>query len=109
MHIETRGQQIEVTPAMNEYVEPRFARLGRPVDQPLDVRTLLVLDKPEHRAEATVNIAGRTLHADASGVDMYAAIDLLSDKLDRLLSKHKGKQVDSHRRAESAARNGDFA
>lgn len=109
MRIETRGQEIEVTPAMHEYVETRFSRLGRHFDQPLDVRTLLVLDKPEHRAEATVSFAGRTLHADASGVDMYAAIDLLSDKLDRLLSKHKGKQVDAHRRAESAARSGDFA
>jgi putative sigma-54 modulation protein len=109
MRIETRGQQIDVTPAMSDYVETRFARLGRHFDQPLDVRTVLVVDKPEHRAEATVSLAGRTLHADASGVDMYAAIDLLSDKLDRLLAKHKGKQVDSNRRAESAARNGDFA
>ena len=73
------------------------------------VRTTLAVDKPDHRAEATLNINGRTLHADASGVDMYAAIDLLADKLDRLLVKHKEKQVDSHRRAESAARSGDFA
>jgi putative sigma-54 modulation protein len=109
MRIETRGQEIEVTPAMHDYVETRFARLGRHFDQPLEIRTLLVLDKPDHRAEATVTFAGRTLHADAAGVDMYAAIDLLSDKLDRLLAKHKDKQVDAYRRAESAARSGDFA
>ena len=109
MRIETNGQQLQVTPAMREYVETKFARLGRHFDHPLDVRTTLAVEKPDHRAEATLNISGRTMHADASGVDMYAAIDLLSDKLDRLLSKHKGKQVDSHRRAESAARNGDFA
>ena len=29
------------------------------------------------------------LHCDAAGIDMYAAIDLLADKLDRLLMKHK--------------------
>ena len=109
MRIETHGQQIEVTPALRDYVESKLARLGRHSDRPLDVRTTLAVDKPDHRAEATLAINGRTVHADASGVDMYAAIDLLSDKLDRLLSKHKGKQVDSHRRAESAARNGDFA
>jgi putative sigma-54 modulation protein len=40
---------------------------------------------------------------------MYAAIDLLADKLDRLLVKHKEKQVDTHRRAESSSRSGDFA
>ena len=38
---------------------------------------------------------------------MYAAIDLLADKLDRLLLKHKEKMVDHHR-GDSAARNGDF-
>ena len=63
--------------------------------------------KPDHRAEATVTISGRTLHCDASGIDMYAAIDLLADKLDRLLMKHKGKLVDHHR-GESVARSGQF-
>ena len=107
MRIETHGQQIEVTPALRDYVESKLARLARHFDQPFDVRTQLSLDKPDHRAEATVNIAGRTLHADAAAIDMYAAIDLLADKLDRLLMKHKEKQVDHHR-GESLARSGEF-
>ena len=61
--------------------------------------------KPDHKAEANVAIAGRTLHADASAEDMYAAIDLLADKLDRLLLKHKEKLVDHHR-GDSIARDG---
>jgi len=56
----------------------------------------------------TVTVSGRVLHADAAAVDMYAAIDLLADKLDRLLMKHKEKIVDHHR-GESLARSGDFA
>ena len=106
MRIETHGQQIDVTPALREYVESKLARLERHYEQPLEVRALLTLDKPEHRAEATVNISGKTLHADAHAIDMYAAIDLLADKLDRLLLKHKEKLVDRHRGA--AARAGDF-
>ena len=109
MRIETHGQQIEVTPAIRDYVVTRFARLGRHFEQPLDVRTLLSVERTDQRAEATVNFAGRTMHADASGVDVYAAIDLLADKLDRLLVKHKEKQVDSVRRTESTSRSGDFA
>lgn len=104
MHIETHGQQIDVTPALRAYVESKFERLGRHFDQPLDVRAQLSLDKPQHRAEATVAISGKTMHADASAVDMYAAIDLLADKLDRLLLKHKQKSVDNYRRGESLAR-----
>lgn len=107
MRIETHGQHVEVTAALRDYVEAKLERLQRHFDQPFDVRTQLSLDKPDHRAEATVNIAGRTLHADAAAIDMYAAIDLLADKLDRLLMKHKEKQVDHHR-GESLARSGEF-
>ena len=108
MRIETHGQQIEVTPALRDYVESKFARLGRHYEQPLEVRAQLSLDKPEHRAEATINLAGKTLHADASAIDMYAAIDRLTDKLDRLLLKHKEKMIDRHHGAGAAARANDF-
>jgi len=97
MRIETHGHQIAVTPALRDYVETRLARLARHFDHPFEVRTQLCLDKPGHRAEATVSLSGRILHADANAVDMYAAIDLLADKLDRLLLKHKEKLVDHHR------------
>lgn len=107
MRIETHGQQIEVTPALRDYVETKLQRLARHFDQPFDVRTQLSLDKPDHRAEATINLAGKTLHADAAAIDMYAAIDLLADKLDRLLVKHKKKLVDRHR-GDNAARSGSF-
>ena len=107
MRIETHGQQLEVTPALRDYVEARLSRLARHFDHPFDVRTQLRLDKPEHRAEATVNLSGRTLHADANAIDMYAAIDLLADKLDRLLLKHKEKLVDHHR-GEHPVRVGGF-
>ena len=106
MQIETHGQQIEVTPALRDYVETRLARLARHFEHPCQIRVQLGLDKPEHKAVATVNLSGRTLHTDASGQDMYAAIDLLADKLDRLLMKQKEKMVDHHR-GESLARAAD--
>ena len=107
MRIETHGQHVEVTAALRDYVESKLERLGRHFDQPFDVRAQLSLDKPNHRAEATVNLAGGILHADATAIDMYAAIDLLADKLDRLLMKHKEKQI-AHNRGESLARSGEF-
>lgn len=107
MRIETHGQQIEVTPALREYVETKLGRLSRLSGLPLEVRTQLSLDKPDHRAEATLSVAGKTLHADARAIDMYAAIDLLADKLDRMLVKEKQKMVDHHR-GENPVRDGEF-
>ncbi|NYZ63644.1 ribosome hibernation-promoting factor, HPF/YfiA family [Luteimonas deserti] len=107
MHVETHGHQIEVTPALRDYVETKLQKLSRHFERPLDVRAQLSLDKPNHKAEANVLIAGKTLHADATAVDMYAAIDLLADKLDRLVLKHRKKTVDHHR-GENPARDGTF-
>ena len=107
MQLDIHGQQIDVTPALREYVDSKLQRLARHFDQPFDIRVQLGLDKPDHRAEATVTVSGKSLHADASAIDMYAAIDLLADKLDRLLLKHKKKLVDHHR-GESATRSGSF-
>ena len=97
MRIETYGHEIEVTPALREYVETKLKRLERHFEQPFEVRTQLGTRKPDYLAEATVNIAGRTLHADAGAQTMYAAIDILADKLDRLLLKHKQKKIDAQR------------
>ena len=97
MRIETYGHEIEVTPALREYVETKLKRLERHFEQPFEVRTQLGTRKPDYLAEATVNIAGRTLHADAGAQNMYAAIDILADKLDRLLVKHKEKRTDVQR------------
>lgn len=107
MHVETHGHQLEVTPALREHVETKFQKLPKHFDQPLHVRVQLSVEKLFHKAEATAIIAGRTLHADATAADMYAAIDQLADKVDRLLVKHRKKVVDHHR-GENPARDGTF-
>ncbi len=103
MRIETYGHEIEVTPALREYVESKLKRLERHFDQPFEVRTQLCTRKPDYVAEATLSLAGRTLHADAGAQTMYAAIDILADKLDRLLVKHKEKKTEVQRGPRSEA------
>jgi len=108
MRIDLHGQHIDVTPALRDYVATRFERLARHVEQPFDVRTVLAVEKSRQWAEATVTLAGRTMHVDADGLDVYAAVDALADKLDRALLKHKEKRSDHHR-GESLARTGEIA
>lgn len=97
MRIEISGHQIDVTPALNDYVTNKLERIGRHFDQHLDMRVILTVDKLDQRAEASFAVAGKALFADATSSDMYAAIDLLADKLDRIVIKHKEKTGD-HRR-----------
>jgi len=104
MRIETHGHQIDITPALREYVDTKLERLNRHFERPGEVRVQLRIEHTQHLAEAHVTIAGKSLHADAAGVDMYAAIDILADKLDRLLIKHKQKTTSVHRRGDPTLR-----
>lgn len=108
MRIDVHGHQIEVTDALRSYTTEKMDRLGRHFDHPLDVRTQLSIEKPNHCAEGHVTVAGKVLHANASAPTMYAAIDVLVDKLDRLLMKHKEKMVDHHR-GDSLSRSDNLA
>ena len=96
MRIETFGKDVEVTPALKEYVDTKLHRLGKHFEQHCEVRVTLSLQKNEHHVDASVNLPGQAVHAEAAGQTMYAAIDLLADKLDRLILKHKEKQQDHH-------------
>lgn len=107
MRIDISGHQIDVTPALRDYVNDKFARVTRHYDHHAEARVLLSVEKLEQRAEVTIGTPGKTLHADAVAPDMYAAIDLLADKLDRLLIKQKEKMT-NHHRGESAARSDSF-
>ncbi len=80
MRIETFGKDVEVTPALQSYVEEKLARIGKHFDQHCEARVTLKLQKTEHHVDASLNIPGQTLHAEANAQTMYAAIDLLADK-----------------------------
>jgi putative sigma-54 modulation protein len=97
MQIQVSGQQIDVTPALRNYVTDKLGRISRHFDKTFDVHVVLGIDKLKHRAEATVKVSQRTIHAEADAIDMYAAIDVLSDKLDGQIRKHKEKLTDHHR------------
>ncbi len=107
MRIETSGHQIDVTVALRDYVNAKFERLGRYSDGDLDIHVILSVDKLAHKAEAKIGAPGTALFAECEASTMYASIDLLSDKLDRLLDKHKGKQT-KHHRGEGAVRSESF-
>jgi len=96
MQLNVTGHHVEVTESMRGYVEKKLERIGRHYDQVLDVHCIFTVEKLRQKAEATLHISGTAIHAEAIDENMYAAIDLLTDKLDRCLKKHKEKQSDHH-------------
>jgi putative sigma-54 modulation protein len=94
MQIMVSGQQMEVTEPLRNYASEKIGRLQRHFDNMTTSNIVLHVEKNRHTAEATIHAKGATLHANAEGSDMYAAIDALADKLDRQVLKHKEKVTD---------------
>lgn len=91
MQLNITGHHLEITDAIRQFVSEKFAKLGKDLDRINQVNVTLSIEKVDHIAEATVFINGGELHASAQQEDMYAAIDVLIDKLARQLNKHKDK------------------
>ena len=97
MKIDITGHHIDITDSMRNYVNTKFERLKRHFDNVTDTHVILSVEKLRQKAEATIHIKGHNVFADATDEDMYAAIDSLTDKLDRQIKKHKEKDSDHHR------------
>jgi putative sigma-54 modulation protein len=90
------GHHVEITQSLRNYVGTKLAKLERHFDNMTDIHCVLTVEKLQHKAEATIHLGGGTIHADSIEPDMYAAIDILIDKLDRQVKKHKEKLQDHH-------------
>lgn len=99
METNLSGHHVDITPALRNYVDTKLERLERHVDNATDVHVILSVEKLRHKAEARLHVTGNQLFADAVDGNMYAAIDLLMDKLDRQVKRIKEKRTDHHPRA----------
>lgn len=96
MQINISGHHVEITPALRDYVNEKLQRIERHFEHITELNCVLTVEKLEHKAEATVYVSGNSLHAHSVEEDMYAAIDTMTDKLDRQVRRHKDKITDHH-------------
>lgn len=88
-----RGDKILVTDAIKEYITEKLDRLNKYFDRPEDITAnILVKVKGfEQTIEVTIPTTNFTIRNEESAEDLYAAIDLVSDKIERQIRKNKTK------------------
>ena len=96
MNLSISGHQLEVTPAIRGYVSVKLERVRRHFDHVIDAHVTLSASKLGQKAEVTLHVPGKEIHCACEHTDLYAAIDLLVDKLDRQVLKYKGKHSPRH-------------
>lgn len=96
MQLSITGHHVDVTDALRNYVNAKFDKIERHYDHITNAHVVLTVEKQIQKAEATLHITGSEVFADSENEDLYAAIDAMSDKLDRQVIKHKEKTVERH-------------
>ena len=92
MKVNIRGEKITITPAMKEHIEEKIAKLNPYFKRHEGVEAnVLVKVKEGHEQiiEVTVPTESFTLRAEEAHQDLYAAVDLVIDKLERQFRKNK--------------------
>ena len=92
MQINVTGHHVDITPPLRDYVTTKMEKIHRYFTNITNVHVILSVHKKfQQKAEATIHLSRGEIYASSEANDMYAAIDLLIDKLDRQVIKHKEK------------------
>jgi putative sigma-54 modulation protein len=96
MNIQITGHGIDVTPAIRTFTEDKFSKLDRHYNHIQSCHVTFEIEKLDQIAQATILFNKAEIHAKAQSIDLYSAIDLLLEKLERQLQKNKDKHQNHH-------------
>lgn len=92
MNIQITFRHIPSSSALKQYAEEKITKLIKTLKEPVEVHIIFTQEKKANTVELTLKSAGKELYVKEQGLDMYAAIDLIYDKLDKQLTKFKEKK-----------------
>jgi putative sigma-54 modulation protein len=101
VNLTINSRDLVVTPAMRMHVEHGMEKIRKHFDHVIDATVFFMIDNTtekalRHTAELTIHLKGRELFAEAQSEDLYHAIDVVVNKLERQVAKHKEKTQDHH-------------
>lgn len=93
MKFNIRGKKLEVTDALKKYIEEKLGRLDKYFSNPdnITATVLIKVAGNDQVVEVTINTHGLILRGEEANKDLYASIDLVTDKIERQIRKNKTK------------------
>ncbi len=92
MHVTVTFRHIDPTDAIRTYAESKVGRLDRYLHRPMEAHVILSVLKKNHRAEINLIANGTSLFCEEETSDLYSAIDLALDKIERQVKKLNAKR-----------------
>jgi putative sigma-54 modulation protein len=102
MQVTVTGRHFEVTPALRSYLDVRLSRMHRFMGKIQSAHVTLSLEKHRHRAEIVLRTQGREFTSKEVSVDMFAAVDRVTDKLEKQLLRFKDRRTTTRKRGAGA-------
>lgn len=93
MHMTMTTRNVENTEALKRYAEEKIGRLQKFVDQITSAHIILSIQKHRQIAEVTLHVRELTIRGEETSDNLYSAIDLVADKLERQILRYKEKIV----------------
>lgn len=91
MQTDITFKNIESSDALKDYAVKRLSKIDKYIDRTAEAHVVLSVEKRRHKADVTLNADGAVINAVEITEDLYAAIDMVMDKLERQIKKHKEK------------------
>lgn len=110
MKINIRGDKIEVTKSIKDYAIEKLSKLDKYFEKAdeINASVLIRVRNGIQKIEVTVPTSKFTIRAEESQADLYAAIDLIIDKLEKLIRKNKSKLTDHYKNLPNFEMNFDY-
>ncbi len=91
MQLNVTFRHMDPDEGVKDYVKKRVQRLKKFIENPREAHVVLSVEKFRHSAELTILSDGLTLNSEGRDRDLYAAIDLMADKMDRQIREKREK------------------
>ncbi|MBE6155611.1 MAG: ribosome-associated translation inhibitor RaiA [Firmicutes bacterium] len=110
MKISIRGDKVEVTKSIKEYIEDKLSKLDKYFEKASDIKCSVIIrvKNGNQTIEVTIPTSKFTIRAEESHADLYAAVDLIIDKLERLIRKNKTKLTKHYKNTPSFEMSFDY-
>ena len=99
MNLVISGKNIDITEGLRSAVEEKIGKLERYFTDSTEVHVTLSTEKNRQKIEVTVPMKGSIIRAEETSTDMYVAIDLVEEIIERQLRKYKNKLIDKEQAA----------
>lgn len=110
MKINLHGDKIKITKPIREYIEKKLSKIDKYFENPEEITAYVKARVNDYKQtiEVTIPVHKVTIRAEESHSDLYAAIDLVIDKVERQIRKNKTKLNNKYKTSDIVDINFDF-